>query len=95
MNEITMNEQAIEQVVEQAMEQAVEVTAASTPRVNWGKIGTGVLKVGAIAAGVVLIIKGVEYVIGKVNEKKQAEELEPEFEPVVDNVEIAQRDFLD
>lgn len=89
-NEIIMNEKATEEVVENVMEQAVEI--AATPRMSWKQFGTGVLKVGAVVGGAVLIVKGVQYVVTKIKEKKQADEAE--FEDT-DAVEVAKDDFLD
>ena len=89
MEEIIMNNETIEQVAEQAMEQAVEI--AATPRVSWSKFGIGILKAGAAIGGVVLVIKGVKYVVSKINEKKQGEETDT----AVDNVEVAKHDFLE
>lgn len=87
MDEITKNNEVIEQVAEQAVEVAV-----SKNNVNLGKVGACVLGVGATVGGVVLIVKGVKYVVTKINEKKQQKAAAAAD---VDNVEIAKRDFLD
>lgn len=93
-NEITMNEMVPQEVVTQVMEEVMEEVKvpAATPRVSWKKFGTGVLKVGAAVGVGVLIVKGVKYVMTKIEEKKQADEAD--FEKP-DNVEVAKRDFLD
>lgn len=81
-------EEIITEINENAIEQVVEVAAAAAPKKSFG------VKMGKIAA-VVGVCTLVGYGIKRIVDKKKAKEAPAANVEVIDNVKIAEHDFLD
>ena len=88
---INANDNVIDfnEALENAIPDAIDLVAPEVPGINWGKVGFG--------AAAALTVAGLAYGTYKIIEnkvcKKKAQEADSQ--PVVDNVKVAERDFVD
>ena len=91
MANINANENVIDfnEALENAIPDAIDMVVPEVPGINWGKVGFGALA--ALAAA------GLAYKLGTVIKTKvdQKKAQEANNKPAVDNVKVAENDFVD
>ena len=88
---INANDNVIDfnEALENAIPEAIDLVVPEVPGINWGKVGFGTA---AALAGAGLIYGTYKFIKTKVDQKKAKE---ADAKPEVDNVKIAERDFVE